>query len=418
MLDKIIPLISKYSGVPADEINENTNLLSDLKMESMNFIDMVCEFEETFSRKIPERDFRKFITVKKIAAYFSTNNADSAGKSSGKPAENPDGDDALTGFSESHCIVSPMTGRLAERVPALVESVYGLGYPATYLYNPEEFQRKADNGDIYPYIAINGEGKATGMISLIRLPVNPRAFELGQLMVSPEYRGTNVAELLISCISKQELKFGVIYSESVTGHKFSQRSCIAGGFRDTALKIGIMPSYEKGVERVSCVVSCIERGEIELWAYLPEMYKNDLSFSLEGLGPRIIRNASDIAPNNPTTYVLNEDELVVSQYVIATFTEIGCDVEESADKLDKYAVENGVKSLVVNIPLACPHNGAAVNALRSRGFIYGGSIPRWFPDSDALMMQKLYSYAPEWDKIKLFSEQIQTISERIKKDAV
>jgi hypothetical protein len=378
-------------------------------MESMNFIDMVCEFEDKFSRKIPERDFRKFITIKKIAAYLESG---AAGAQSGEvPDEN-------AGFKKSNCLVLLMTSKLTEKIPELVTSVYGANYPAQYLYNPEEFRAKMDNGEIYPYVAVNSDGKATGMISLIRLSVNSHAFELGQLMVAPEYRGTDVAELLISCISSQELKFGVLYSESVTSHKFSQRSCIESGFCDTALKLNIMPSYDTADSgRVSCVVSCIERDIIELWMYIPELYKEITEFSLDGLMPRILRNASDTPPNNPTCYIVNDDELTTSQYVIITLTEIGDDVREVIAKLDEYAVENEIKSLAVNIPLACPHNAAAVNALKAKGFMYGGLMPRWYPDSDALLMQKLYSNTPDWENIKLFSDKIQAIAGKIKEDS-
>jgi acyl carrier protein len=411
MKDKIIEIISKYSGTPVDKISESTSLLSDLKMESMNFIDMICEFEERFSRKIPERDFRKFITVKKIIAYIGQEEAKSS------QCDDFDGeDDTPPAARRSHCLVLPMTNKLTERIPELVTSVYGTGYPAQYLYNPAEFQKKMENGEIYPYVTINSDGKATGMISLIRLSVNPNAFELGQLMVNPAYRGTDVAELLISCISNQELKFGVIYSESVTSHKFSQRSCIAGGFCDTALKLNIMPSYQSQADRVSCVVSCIERGEIELWAYLPAVYKQALEFSLNGLKTRIIRNASDTPPDNPTCYEFNDDELHTSQYVIATITEIGADVTAVAQKAEEHATKNNVKSLVVNVPLACPHNGAAVNELRRLGFVFGGVMPRWYPNSDSLLMQKLYSNTADWENIKLFSDKIQSIAGKIKND--
>jgi hypothetical protein len=178
-----------------------------------------------------------------------------------------------------------------------------------------------------------------------------------------------------------------------------------------------MPSYdESSPGRVSCVVSCIERGEIELWAYLPQLYKEVTEFSLNGLKPRVCRNASDTPPDNPSCYSLIEDELTTSQYVIVSFEEIGSDITEKVAELDKYATDNAVKSLAVNIPLACPHNGAAVNALKSAGFVFGGIMPRWFPDSDSLLMQKLYDNTAEWETIKLFSDKIQSIAEKIKQD--
>jgi hypothetical protein len=232
-------------------------------------------------------------------------------------------------------------------------------------------------------------------------------------MVIPEYRGTNVAELLISYIAGQELKFGVIYSESVTTHKYSQRSCITGGFCDTALKLNIMPAFGDN-SRVSCVVSCIELGESEMWVYLPKIYKEAIEFSLNGLLPRIYRNASDIPPDNPSYYSISDDEILSSQYVIVTFTEIGSDIFDVVQKLDEYGIKNDLKSLAVNIPLSCPHNGSVVNILRSCGFYFGGVMPRWYSYSDSLLMQKLYGNDPDWDNIKLFSDKIIKISEIIK----
>jgi GNAT superfamily N-acetyltransferase len=291
------------------------------------------------------------------------------------------------------------------------------------------FWEKIENGEVYPYIAVNGDGKAAGMISLIKLSPNPNAFELGQLMVTPEYRGTDVAKLLISCISNQELKVGVIYSESITSHKYSQRSCIAGGFVDTALKLNLAHSHGEGHgaqtqnhdERISCVCSCIERGEATLWSYLPGEYKTQIKFALTELSPltkRIERNASDTPPDNATTYELNDSEVVSTQYVVATFLEIGADVPRVAAELDAYAVENDVRSFVVNVPLSCPHNGAAVKALKAAGFYYGGVMPRWYPDSDGLVMQKLYGNQVDWATTKLFSHKIQAIAESIRGDAL
>ena len=425
MMTQIINLVSKYSGTPAEQINESTNLLHDLRMESMNFIDMVCEFEETFACKIPERDFRKFITVKKIAAYMSEKQCRGGNL---PPASTPDGEVNELDLVKSRCLVSPITRKLTEKIPALVESVYGSGYAARYLYTPEAFWAKIENGEVYPYVALNAEGKAAGMISLIKLFPNPSAFELGQLMVAPQYRGTDVAKLLISCISGQELKVGVIYSESITSHKFSQRSCIAGGFADTALKLNIAHSHGEGhgastqnlTERISCVCACIERGEATLWNYLPECYSEQIKFALSDLSPqtkRQIRNASDIAPANPTVYEVSESELDSAGYANATFLEIGADADTAVANLDtKYESDSRTRALCVNVPLNCPHNGAIVAALKARGFFYGGVMPRWYADSDGLLMQKLYRNEVDWESTKLFSEKIIAIAESIKQE--
>ncbi|MCL2054521.1 MAG: phosphopantetheine-binding protein [Oscillospiraceae bacterium] len=408
MFDKVTEIISRYTDVNVSEMSESTNLLSDLRLESMDFIDIVCDFEEEFDCEIPERDFRKLVTIKNIISYFQPKQAEEI-KARSEESEEP-----AVGYTPSNCKVFPLTRALAEKVPELVNAVYGAGYPAQYLYSPEKFWEKTVKGGIYPYVAINADGKAAGMISLIRLRVNFNAFELGQLMVTPEYRGTDVAELLISCISAQELDFGVIYSESVTGHKFSQRSCLAGGFCDTALKLNIMPSFEPDDGRVSCVVSCIERGEKELEVYLPQAYAEAVKFSLNGLKPRTYRTSTDNTLGGATMYQINDEELFTSQYVNVTVSKIGADFTAAFQRLEDYAVENGVKALIINTPLASPGNNEAVDWLRSKGFLYGGVMPRWLPESDTILMQKLYGNAPEWDKIKLFSEKIKEIAETVK----
>ncbi|MCL2754955.1 MAG: phosphopantetheine-binding protein [Oscillospiraceae bacterium] len=432
MTDKIIALVSKYSGTSAEQINESTNLLHDLRMESMNFIDMVCEFEEAFACKIPERDFRKFITIKKIVIYMGEKQTSTLTKSEKESPQAGDllGEDTGLELIKSRCLISPITRKLTEKVPALVEAVYGTGYASRYLYEPDKFWCKIEKGEVYPYIALNAEGKAAGMISLIKLSPNSSAFELGQLMVAPQYRGTDVAKLLISCISNQELKIGVIYSESVTSHKYSQRSCIAGGFADTALKLNIAHSHGEGhgeatqntAERISCVCSCIERGETKLWCYLPAQYEEQVQFAFSDLPPltkRQFRKASDIAPNNPTVFIFADGELETSGYVLATFMEVGADAPQAVAQLEsKYEQSGKLRSLCVNVPLACPHNAAAVAALKGRGFIYGGVMPRWYPDSDGLLMQKLYDNDINWETTKLFSEKIIKIAESIKNDRV
>ena len=70
MIEKIIDIISGYTDIPKNKITAETNLLTDLGLESMDFADIVCDFEDEFKRKVPDRDFRKLVTVKNIAAYI------------------------------------------------------------------------------------------------------------------------------------------------------------------------------------------------------------------------------------------------------------------------------------------------------------------------------------------------------------
>jgi len=70
MFEKVIKIISNYTNVPKEELTLDTNLLTDLGMQSIDFIDMICDFEEAFDYEVPERDFRKLVTVNNIVNYI------------------------------------------------------------------------------------------------------------------------------------------------------------------------------------------------------------------------------------------------------------------------------------------------------------------------------------------------------------
>ena len=70
MFEKVVEIICKYTDKPADEIKGDTNLLTDLGLQSIDFVDMICDFEEEFDYEVPERDFRKLVTVDGIVNYI------------------------------------------------------------------------------------------------------------------------------------------------------------------------------------------------------------------------------------------------------------------------------------------------------------------------------------------------------------
>lgn len=70
MVEKVTEIISKYTDVPKEKITADTNMVSDLGLASIDFVDMICDFEDAFGKEVPERDFRKLTTVAKIVEYI------------------------------------------------------------------------------------------------------------------------------------------------------------------------------------------------------------------------------------------------------------------------------------------------------------------------------------------------------------
>lgn len=73
MFEKVVNIIADYTDVPVDKIHEETNVLTDLGLTSIDFMDMICDFEDEFEYEVPERDFRKLVTVKNIINYIEEN---------------------------------------------------------------------------------------------------------------------------------------------------------------------------------------------------------------------------------------------------------------------------------------------------------------------------------------------------------
>ncbi len=324
------------------------------------------------------------------------------------------------------CEISPINKGNTVLTPSLVRSVYGENYPSQYLYEPEKLWEKIRKRSLYPFIAVDDDKKAVGMISFVKLSANPYLFEIGQLMVRPEDRGTDVASQLIDYLytnALTTLDFDAVLSESVTNHKFSQRSCCSSGFVDVALKLNIMSADAFNLEnerrqigRMSCVVSCVERADESFIAYLPKVYEDKIKYCFEGLKPRTFDISQDTLPDalTITEYQINEDEVTTSSLINVTFFKIGTDIEAVVEKINEFAQKRDVKSMLVNIPLGDKYNARAVKLLKSFGFFFGGIMPYWLPESDALLMQKLYNNAPDWNSIKLFSKKIKNIAQMIK----
>ncbi|MDR3341441.1 MAG: acyl carrier protein [Treponema sp.] len=75
MIEQVVDIISKYTDTPKERIQGETNLLADLFMASVDFIEMICELEDAFGEEIPEGDFKKLVIVENIVNYIKRRTA-------------------------------------------------------------------------------------------------------------------------------------------------------------------------------------------------------------------------------------------------------------------------------------------------------------------------------------------------------
>ena len=67
---KVTELISRYTNNADIAVTPDTNVLKDLGLVSMDFTDLICDFEEEFGGIIPERDLRRLVKVSDIVEYI------------------------------------------------------------------------------------------------------------------------------------------------------------------------------------------------------------------------------------------------------------------------------------------------------------------------------------------------------------
>jgi hypothetical protein len=81
---------------------------------------------------------------------------------------------------------------------------------------------------------------------------------------------------------------------------------------------------------------------------------------------------------------------------------------------EEEAAGQGSQVVQAWLPLGRPWVGAAVEELRSRGYFFGGLLPRWM-DSDALLMQRLAA-SPDWEGIQLAFDTGRRLAEMARAD--
>ncbi|MBP3878698.1 MAG: acyl carrier protein [Lachnospiraceae bacterium] len=70
MLQEIIDVLAQYTDVPAEEINESSDLIEDLELNSFDVITIVSDFEDQYGIQIPDDQIMEFHTVADIEAYL------------------------------------------------------------------------------------------------------------------------------------------------------------------------------------------------------------------------------------------------------------------------------------------------------------------------------------------------------------
>lgn len=67
---KVTTIITDKLGIPETEITPDASFVKDLGIDSLDYAELVMEFEQTFDIKIPDDDAEKLATIGSAVEYI------------------------------------------------------------------------------------------------------------------------------------------------------------------------------------------------------------------------------------------------------------------------------------------------------------------------------------------------------------
>lgn len=68
--DKVMDIVSEQLSVPREEVAREKTFVEDLKADSLDVVELVMRFEDTFGVEIPDEDYDKIRTVGDAIDYI------------------------------------------------------------------------------------------------------------------------------------------------------------------------------------------------------------------------------------------------------------------------------------------------------------------------------------------------------------
>lgn len=310
----------------------------------------------------------------------------------------------------------------AAGVASLFLSIYGDSYPLETYYDPQRIAAENASGAIHSVVARTPKGDIVGHGALFRSsPPNARLYEVGQYIILKPYRMTRIAYLLNKCLCTEVApRSGIcgFFGEAVCNHVTTQKCSRAAGGSEGALEIDLMPegAYEAegAVGRVSCLVLFRILEDRPARICLPAIYRPQLETLIAGF--QVSRAYASETQDLPKDVPSSIEGRVFSDAGVGRYHvfQVGADFEIAAGRLDAEADKQGVSVRQFFLNLGDPRTMVAVEVLRSRGYFFGGYLPRWF-DADGMVMQKM-THDPGFERIKLFSDKARWLLEEIRRD--
>lgn len=311
----------------------------------------------------------------------------------------------------------------AEGIVSLFRAVYGDSYPIRLFYNPEEIIAVNRDGRYRSFVVRTEENRVIGVGHLFPSAPYGGLYENGVSLVHSDYRNSKAFRELNAYIVDHYIPrhpaVEVLWGESVCNHLISQKMASAFQTIETALEIALMPAETYSKEqsfagRVAALNSFRSYVSRPHQIFIPKVYENILNRIYDRLDDR--RDLAAAVRPLPADFKTQISMVVFESAGVARITipQSGADLDVALTEQERLARKQNAVVFQIRLNLSEPSAGQAVDIFRSRGYFFGGVLPRWF-DSDGLLMQKL-ECPPDFDQIILWSDFAKELLAFIRKD--
>jgi acyl carrier protein len=73
VLEKVKEIVVEQLGVEEEEVTEKASFVDDLGADSLDIVELIMAFEESFETEIPDEDAEKMVTVAYVVKYIKEN---------------------------------------------------------------------------------------------------------------------------------------------------------------------------------------------------------------------------------------------------------------------------------------------------------------------------------------------------------
>jgi anti-sigma regulatory factor (Ser/Thr protein kinase) len=318
---------------------------------------------------------------------------------------------AVVPLTAEDLIIRLFTAADAIEISKVAYKTYGYSY-SSFVYHPDQIVEMNRDGRMVSLVAVDPANRLMGHICLKRFAANSRTGEAMALFVQPEHRRLGLALSLNLALKNTASGLGLEswYVHAVAGHSLSQGMRERLALHPCGIMLGALPRKLEfrqltGVmkDKVSVLVmwgALKPRGLRPI--FCPKRHAEKIEEIYRGLGLACPPGGEEAQPTQPA-----ELHAEINEVFNVAELEIFGRAEEVEARLKRELRRLTLQRLDVIYAVIDLENSTApklCDLMESLGFFFSGVVPDALRGRDALVMQYLNNYAPDYDAIVLAAE--------------